>query len=80
MTLGKAVSMSTYRPVFIILSLVIVTDICKLLFNSIYTCNSAWILSKGWWWFALLYEGQQLQNYVLFIYWYVWYEAYKAKD
>jgi hypothetical protein len=35
---------------------------------------------KGWWWFALCYEGQLLQNYVLFIYWYVWYEAYKAKD
>lgn len=80
MTLGKAIAMATYRPVFVILTLIILTDIARLIFNSVYTCNGGWIMLKGWWWFALCYEGQLLQNYVLFIYWYVWYEAYKAKD
>jgi hypothetical protein len=79
MTLGKAVSQTTFRPVFLILTLILVCDFSIVAFYSIYVCDPDNMMKYGWPWFVILYEGMQLQNYILFVYWYVWFHIYSQK-
>jgi hypothetical protein len=81
MTLGKAISQTTFRPVFLILTLIILCDMSTLVYSSVYECVPDSQKSQyGWGWFLVVYEGSQLQNYILFVYWYVWYHVFSQKQ
>ena len=80
--LGKTIVSLQFTHVYLILTCLIIGDFCYAVDDAVFACKlytPAGLRPLEWAVYAFVYGGKELQNYVLFIWLYMWRQTYNFK-
>jgi len=77
--LGRTVTAVPFRPVFLIIGILLISNLCRVIFYSTISCKAIKSTDYPWKWYSVLYTGGQLEDYLLFVWLYLWWWTFLEK-